>query len=91
MMPLSMAENGRIEGVILGGLATVGMLIWIVISILNIIGCWKIYSKFGEPGWKCLIPFYNTISTSGIRKWRSLVLVRASISETQPNKKENSL
>lgn len=51
---------GGVLGIVLGGLATVGAIVWAVIAVLNIIGCWKIYTKFGEPGWKCLIPFYNT-------------------------------
>lgn len=57
---LSGLMAGGILGVILGGLATIGTIVWIVVSVLNIIGCWKIYNKFGEPGWKCLIPVYGT-------------------------------
>lgn len=57
---LSGLLTGGILGVILGGLATIGFIIWCATSILNIVGCWKIYNKLGEPGWKCLIPFYNS-------------------------------
>lgn len=35
------------------------MLISIAISILMIIANWKLFTKAGEKGWKCLIPFYN--------------------------------
>ena len=51
---------GGLIGAVLGSLATLGALIRLVYWILNLIGCWKIFGKFGEPGWKCLIPFYNT-------------------------------
>ena len=30
------------------------------ISILAIVGLWKMYAKAGEPGWKSIIPIYNT-------------------------------
>ncbi len=29
------------------------------ISIIGIIGLWKMFTKAGEPGWKCIIPYYN--------------------------------
>ena len=38
----------------------VGMIIlWIGLVVFGIICMWKIFEKAGEPGWKCLIPFYN--------------------------------
>ena len=39
--------------------AFVIMLISIAISILMIIANWKLFTKAGEEGWKCLIPIYN--------------------------------
>lgn len=57
---LSGLLTGGILGVVIGSLATVGILFSFVLNILTIIGSWKVYKKFGEPGWKCLIPFYNT-------------------------------
>lgn len=27
--------------------------------VVMVMGLWKTYVKFGEPGWKCLIPYYN--------------------------------
>lgn len=32
----------------------------VVITVLMVIGCWRIFEKAGEAGWKCLIPFLNT-------------------------------
>lgn len=31
----------------------------LVIYVLQVIGYWKIFKKFGEPGWKSIIPLYN--------------------------------
>ncbi len=36
-------------------------LIYLVIIILLIVGCWKSYVKAGQPGWSCIIPIYNII------------------------------
>ena len=33
----------------------------IIVAGLVIAGLWKIFTKAGEEGWKCLIPFYNQI------------------------------
>lgn len=43
----------------LGILATYAFigLIWYA---LYVIGCWKVFSKAGEAGWKALIPLYNS-------------------------------
>ena len=42
-----------------GMLLVIGIvgIIWLVISI---VAMWRIFTKAGEPGWKCIIPFYNT-------------------------------
>jgi uncharacterized membrane protein YhaH (DUF805 family) len=39
-----------------GGLA---MAIWLAVIVLTIAVMWKIFTKAGQPGWGCLIPFYN--------------------------------
>ncbi|MDO3640801.1 DUF5684 domain-containing protein [Mucilaginibacter sp. L3T2-6] len=33
----------------------------IIVSVITIIGQWKVYSKAGKPGWACIIPIYNII------------------------------
>jgi hypothetical protein len=51
---LTAAQEG-----LLGGLSA-GMLVFLlVISILSIIGLWKIFTKAGKPGWASIIPIYN--------------------------------
>ncbi len=44
----------------LGGALVVIVLIGLAIAILLIISMWKIFTKAGEPGWKAIIPYYNT-------------------------------
>ena len=53
----------QISGMLVGGILAVGAMgsvISLVMSILTIIGGWKMFRKFGEPGWKTIIPFYGT-------------------------------
>lgn len=60
---LNVLAAGGIFGAVLGSIVTVGVLFSVlqfIYWILQIIGCWKIFGKFGEPGWKSIIPFYNT-------------------------------
>jgi hypothetical protein len=42
-----------------GGMGLFGTLIYIAITIFCIIIMWKVLVKAGQPGWGCLIPFYN--------------------------------
>ncbi|MDK2122587.1 DUF5684 domain-containing protein [Parachitinimonas caeni] len=34
-------------------------LIYLVIIVATVAGCWKVFVKAGQPGWACLVPFYN--------------------------------
>jgi hypothetical protein len=46
-----------------GAIALIGVLFipFLIISIISIIGQWKVYTKAGKPGWACIIPIYNLI------------------------------
>jgi len=33
--------------------------LYIGILLFYIIACWKIFTKAGQPGWGCIVPFYN--------------------------------
>lgn len=35
------------------------MLIFLAIAAVFIVGAWKVFVKAGQPGWACIIPFYN--------------------------------
>lgn len=34
--------------------------VFIIYFILTLVSNWKVFVKYGEPGWKCLIPIYST-------------------------------
>ena len=44
-----------------GAGAGIALIIYLAIILVTIIGCWKAYSKAGQPGWACIIPIYNLI------------------------------
>jgi hypothetical protein len=33
----------------------------IILSIIKIVGVWKVFTKAGKPGWAAIIPIYNVI------------------------------
>ncbi|MBU0681418.1 MAG: signal peptidase I [Proteobacteria bacterium] len=41
------------------GGSIIGTLIYLALVILVIVATWKVFEKAGQPGWACLIPFYN--------------------------------
>ena len=57
------SQGNTIEELInkIGTSALIVMSIFILaIAILVIVAMWKIFQKAGEPGWKAIIPFYNS-------------------------------
>ena len=51
-------EGGDVAGLI-GGL--VGLLFGLAIGLVFLVGMWKSFAKAGQPGWACIVPFYNII------------------------------
>lgn len=53
------------------------MLFGLLLTLVAIIGAWKVYCKAGKPGWSVLIPFYNTYVLLEIigRPWWWLLLL----------------
>lgn len=41
------------------GMGIIVLIIEVAIAILMLVAIWKVYTKAGQPGWACLIPFYN--------------------------------
>lgn len=37
------------------------IIIALIISVIVIVGMWKVFEKAGKPGWAALIPIYNVI------------------------------
>ena len=44
---------------IIAGTLGVFVVLCLVVYVLQVIGYWKIFKKFGEPGWKSIIPLFN--------------------------------
>lgn len=55
-------------GAFLGAYLGMVCLFIIVITVLSIIANWKVYTKAGREGWKCLIPVYNVYVLSEFRR-----------------------
>ena len=56
----------------LGAMFSTFLIIMLVIAVLQIIAMWKIFTKAGEKGWKCIIPIYNIVilfKISGLSPW----------------------
>jgi hypothetical protein len=44
---------------IIGIVIMIGL--WLSIIVFAILSQWKVFEKAGQPGWACLVPFYNII------------------------------
>lgn len=44
----------------LGGLLIVLGIFLLAWAIFYVIGLWKMFEKAGQPGWKAIVPYYNT-------------------------------
>lgn len=54
----------------------------IVLSIIEIIGKWKLFKKAGKPGWASIIPYYNNwvlVEISGCKWWFFLIIIGSSL------------
>jgi hypothetical protein len=49
--------GGMIAAILGGGLS----LVMVVVSLVVLIGFWKVFTKAGKPGWASIIPIYNLI------------------------------
>ena len=61
-----------IGGTILGAFLGVIIVVSLVIAIIQLAGMWKVFTKAGEKGWKCIIPIYNLVilfRISGLSPW----------------------
>lgn len=37
----------------------IGLILYLAVIVVVIAGMWKTFVKAGQPGWACLVPFYN--------------------------------
>ena len=54
------SSDAAVIGGVAGSIITSLLIFAFVMFILQVIAGWKIFAKAGEPGWKALIPIYNT-------------------------------
>ena len=53
-------ESYEAAGMAVGaGVMIVYMLFVLAISVFMVVAMWKMFTKAGNPGWGCLVPFYN--------------------------------
>lgn len=58
------------------GVAIIILLFVLVITVLSIVGLWKVFEKAGYAGWKSLIPIYNAVilyKIGGFNPWLILL------------------
>ncbi|MGH7241841.1 MAG: DUF5684 domain-containing protein [Phycisphaerales bacterium] len=67
-------DSGGAGGAMVGGII---VLCELAIIVLIIAGCWKVFTKAGQPGWACLIPIFNIYILLKIvgRPWWFLLLM----------------
>ena len=49
-------SNGNGGGFAGGGCFAV---VWLVVLVVVLAGCWKVFVKAGQPGWAAIVPIYN--------------------------------
>ena len=52
-------QDASIVGMI-GGILIVWLLVVLALGIFSMVCMWRVFAKAGIPGWKAIIPFYNT-------------------------------
>lgn len=61
-----------------GQMDPLSSLLVLALFVVIIVGLWKTFAKADEPGWKALIPFYNTYTLfriAGRNGWLFLLLL----------------
>lgn len=69
-------------GAAVGGVLAVYSIIILAIAIVELVGMWKMFTKAGEAGWKCLIPIYNLVilfKIAGISPWLILCFLLSAV------------
>ena len=59
-------------------MAIIITIFYLAFVVFNIVAYWKTFEKAGQPGWACLIPFYNfyiMLKMAGKPGWWLLLLL----------------
>lgn len=79
--PTSSSDIATLSGVLAGMMMTI-ITVSLIVYIIQVIAMWKIFTKAGEAGWKCLIPIYNLVimfKISGLSPWLILLFLLGAI------------
>jgi hypothetical protein len=66
---------GRTGGALSGSTM---MPLMLAMTVVLIVGLWKVFAKAGQPGWACLIPIYNLyilLKIAGRPGWWILLMI----------------
>ena len=69
-------------GAAVGGVLAVYCVVLLAIVVVELVGMWKMFTKAGEAGWKCLIPIYNLVilfKIAGLSPWLILCFLLSAI------------
>ncbi len=82
---INSAASGLIGGMLV--FFVIMILICLAVSVLQVVGGWKILTKANKPGWGILIPIYGQIllcQAVGVSPWWMLIVCGASILSVIP-------
>jgi len=57
LLPALLLQDTGGSGAALIGLPE--LLVILAISVVFIVGMWRVFTRAGQPGWVCIIPIYN--------------------------------
>ena len=55
------SSSSAASNAVFAGFSVAYLIFAIVVWVIAIVAQWKIFTKAGEAGWKCLIPIYNAV------------------------------
>ena len=63
---------------VVGAMFFLFILLYLAVILAALAGIWAVFSKAGEPGWACLVPFYNLYvmtKVAGKPAWWMLLVI----------------
>jgi hypothetical protein len=67
-------DDSGVFGALFGGAFCI---VWLLVIVATIAGCWKTFEKAGKPGWAAIVPIYNVLmlaEIAGKPAWWGLLL-----------------
>lgn len=54
-------ENLALNGDFMMPILIISLIVTLVMLVVYVVSCWKIYTKAGKPGWSAIVPVYNIV------------------------------